>query len=158
MARYGPIESAQRHVRWSPASASQSARKLRTGVGKWQPPPSSFWPLEAAGSLGPCIEAQRRITSRRSSNAARSSAAVTASGVVEPAATTPVGAHVSGVIQALYCDANMKVKAGQLCAKIDPRPYQIVVDRAKADLAAAEARVRKGQSGSRPGASSFRAP
>ena len=64
--------------------------------------------------------------------------AVTASGVVEPAATTPVGAHVSGVIQALYCDANMKVKAGQLCAKIDPRPYQIVVDQAKADLAAAE--------------------
>ena len=69
--------------------------------------------------------------------------AVTASGVVEPAATTPVGAHVSGVIQALYCDANMKVKAGQLCAKIDPSPYQIVVDRAKADLAAAEVRVEK---------------
>ena len=63
-----------------------------------------------------------------------------------------------GVIQALYCDANMKVKAGQLCAKIDPRPYQIVVDRAKADLAAAEARARKGQSGPRPGASGLRAP
>ena len=50
---------------------------------------------------------------------------VTASGVISPTATTPVGARVSGVIQALYCDANMKVKAGQLCAKIDPRPYQI---------------------------------
>ena len=50
---------------------------------------------------------------------------------------------MSGVIQALYCDANMKVKAGQLCAKIDPRPYQIVVDQAKADLAAAEARLEK---------------
>ena len=45
------------------------------------------------------------------------------------------------MIQALYCDANMKVKAGQLCAKIDPRPYQIVVDQAKAGLAAAEARL-----------------
>ena len=50
---------------------------------------------------------------------------------------------MSGVIQALYCDANMKVKAGQLCAKIDPSPYQIVVDRAKADLVAAEVRVEK---------------
>jgi RND family efflux transporter MFP subunit len=50
---------------------------------------------------------------------------------------------VSGVIQALYCDANMKVKAGQLCAKIDPRPYQIVVDQDKADLVAAEARLKK---------------
>jgi heavy metal translocating P-type ATPase/RND family efflux transporter MFP subunit len=68
---------------------------------------------------------------------------VTAGGIVSPTASTPVGARVSGVIQALYCDANMKVKAGQLCAKIDPRPYQSVVDQAKADLAVAEDRVEK---------------
>jgi cytochrome o ubiquinol oxidase subunit IV len=68
---------------------------------------------------------------------------VTASGVVGPTATTPVGARVSGVIQALYCDANMHVKAGQLCAKIDPRPYQIVADQSRADLAATEARLEK---------------
>ncbi len=68
---------------------------------------------------------------------------VTASGVVAPTATAPVGARVSGEIQALYCDAKMQVKAGQLCAKIDPRPYQIIVDQSKADLAAAEARLEK---------------
>jgi HlyD family secretion protein len=68
---------------------------------------------------------------------------VTTSGVVAPTATAPVGARVSGVIQALDCDANMQVKAGQLCAKIDPRPYQIVVDQNRADLAAAEARLEK---------------
>ena len=68
---------------------------------------------------------------------------VAAYGVVGPAATAPVLARVSGVIQALYCDANMKVKAGQLCAKIDPRPYQIVVDQSKADLQASEARLEK---------------
>ncbi|WOJ91849.1 efflux RND transporter periplasmic adaptor subunit (plasmid) [Methylocapsa polymorpha] len=68
--------------------------------------------------------------------------AVTASGLVNPTATAPVRTHASGVIQALYCDANTKVKAGQLCAKINPRPYQIVVDQAKADLAAAEARLQ----------------
>jgi cytochrome o ubiquinol oxidase subunit IV len=69
--------------------------------------------------------------------------AVTASGVVGHPATTPVGARASGVIQALYCNANMQVKAGQLCVKIDPRPYQIIVDQSKADLAAAEARLEK---------------
>jgi HlyD family secretion protein len=68
---------------------------------------------------------------------------VTASGIVGPAATAPVIAHVSGVIQALDCDAKMKVKAGQVCAKIDPRPYQIIVDRNKSDLAGTEARFEK---------------
>jgi HlyD family secretion protein len=69
--------------------------------------------------------------------------AVTARGVIAPTATTPVGARVSGEIQALDCNVNMQVKAGQLCAKIDPRPYQIVVDQNRADLAAAEARLEK---------------
>jgi HlyD family secretion protein len=69
--------------------------------------------------------------------------AVTATGVIAPTAPTPVGARVSGVIQSLDCNVNMQVKAGQLCAKIDPRPYQIVVDQRRADLAAAESRLEK---------------
>ena len=69
---------------------------------------------------------------------------VTASGVVSPTAIA-VGARVSGVIQALYCDASIKVKVGQLCAKIDPRPYQFVVEKNMADLAAAGARLEKHQ-------------
>jgi H+-transporting ATPase len=68
---------------------------------------------------------------------------VTASGVVVPTATAPVGARVSGVIQALYCAANTKVKASQICAKIDPHPYQVVVDQGNADLAAAEDRLQR---------------
>jgi H+-transporting ATPase len=68
---------------------------------------------------------------------------VTASVVVVPTATAPVGARVSGVIQTLDCAANTKVKAGQICAKIDPRPYQTVVDQGNADLAAAEHRLEK---------------
>ena len=68
---------------------------------------------------------------------------VTARGGIGPTASAPVGARASGVIQALYCNANMQVKAGQLCAKVDPRPYQIIVDQSKADLAAAETRLEK---------------
>ncbi|HEY8008356.1 MAG TPA: efflux RND transporter periplasmic adaptor subunit [Methylocella sp.] len=68
---------------------------------------------------------------------------VIASGIIGPTASTPVGARVPGVIQALYCNTNMTVNAGQICAKIDPRPYQIVVDQNKAGLVAAEARLEK---------------
>ena len=52
--------------------------------------------------------------------------AITAKGVVGPATAASVGARVSGVIQAIHCNASMRVKAGQLCAKIDPCPYQQV--------------------------------
>ncbi|MFZ3327328.1 MAG: plasma-membrane proton-efflux P-type ATPase [Methylocella sp.] len=69
--------------------------------------------------------------------------AVTASGVVVPTATAAVDTRVSGVIQELYCAANTKVKVGQICAKIDPHPYQAVVNQANADLAAAEDRLEK---------------
>ncbi len=69
--------------------------------------------------------------------------AVTATGVVSAAPVTPVGARVSGVIKELHCDVNMQVKAGQLCAKIDPRPYQIAVDQSKANLKEAEVRLEK---------------
>ena len=53
---------------------------------------------------------------------------VTATGTVNPELTIIVGATVSGVIQELFCDYNTQVKKGQVCAKIDPRPYQSVVD------------------------------
>lgn len=69
--------------------------------------------------------------------------AVTATGTVNPELTIIVGAAVSGIIQELYCDYNTQVKKGQVCAKLDPRPYQTVVDRNKADLAVAKAQLEK---------------
>jgi HlyD family secretion protein len=69
--------------------------------------------------------------------------AVTTTGTVNPELTIIVGSYVSGVIQKLYCDYNTKVKAGQSCAKIDPRPYQTLVNQAKANLAQAKAQLEK---------------
>ncbi|MGD0641211.1 MAG: efflux RND transporter periplasmic adaptor subunit, partial [Roseiarcus sp.] len=68
---------------------------------------------------------------------------VTATGTVNPVLTVIVGSYVSGVIQQLSCDFNTPVKTGQICAKIDPRPYQTVVDQAKANLAVAQAQLEK---------------
>lgn len=70
---------------------------------------------------------------------------IVASGSVNPVVTVQVGTYVSGVIQELHCDYNTRVKAGQLCARIDPRPYQVVVDQNLAALAAARAQLTKDQ-------------
>jgi HlyD family secretion protein len=71
--------------------------------------------------------------------------AVTATGTVNPVLTIIVGTYVSGVIQSINCDYNTQVKKGQLCAKIDPRPYQTVVDQNVAELATARAQLVKDQ-------------
>ena len=68
---------------------------------------------------------------------------VTATGTVNPVLTIIVGSYVSGVIQQLYCDYNTQVKQGQICAKIDPRPYQSVVNENKANLAVQKAQLEK---------------
>jgi HlyD family secretion protein len=70
---------------------------------------------------------------------------VTASGTVNPVTTIQVGTYVSGVIQELSCDYNTRVRKGQVCARIDPRPYQTVVDQDRANLAAATAQLSKDQ-------------
>jgi len=68
---------------------------------------------------------------------------VTATGTVNPVVTVLVGTYVSGVIRELLCDFNTRVRKNQLCAKIDPRPYQTVVDQASANLASSRAQLQK---------------
>jgi HlyD family secretion protein len=70
---------------------------------------------------------------------------ITASGTVNPVTTVEVGTYVSGTIESLSCDYNTKVLKGQLCAKIDPKPYQVVVDQDQANLAVAKAQLAKDQ-------------
>ncbi len=69
--------------------------------------------------------------------------AVTATGTVNPELTVIVGTYVSGVIQSLSCDYNTEVKAGQICAKIDPRPYQATLDQYVGQLHRDEAILAK---------------
>ena len=69
--------------------------------------------------------------------------AITASGSVNPVTTIQVGTYVSGAIQDIYCDYNTVVRKGQLCAKIDPRPYETIVEQDRANLATAKAQLGK---------------
>jgi HlyD family secretion protein len=68
---------------------------------------------------------------------------IAASGSVNPEITVQVGAFISGTIKALNCDYNTPVKKGQVCATIDPRPYQLAADQAKAALSSAQAQLAK---------------
>src|SRR5450755_4880193 len=70
---------------------------------------------------------------------------VTATGSINPVLTITVGSYVSGVIQEIDCDFNTKVAKGQLCAKIDPRPYQTIVDEDQAAVTSARAQLLKDQ-------------
>jgi HlyD family secretion protein len=70
---------------------------------------------------------------------------VTATGTVNPVTVVQVGTYVSGPISAIYVDFNSSVKAGQLLAKIDSRPFQAQVDLSRAALANSEAQLRKDQ-------------
>jgi HlyD family secretion protein len=70
---------------------------------------------------------------------------ITASGTINPQVTVQVGTFVSGVIDKLACDYNTKVHKGQLCAKIDPAPYQAIVDEDTGLLAAAKSQLAKDQ-------------
>lgn len=100
----------------------------------------------AAGAVAWC-GTWREPTQYRTATVARSdvSRSIVTTGSVNPVVTVQVGSYVSGPIQAIFCDFNTEVKAGQLCAKIDPRTYQEAVDQAKANLATADAQLRKDQ-------------
>ena len=47
---------------------------------------------------------------------------------------TPISSEVSGNVVTLYADDNMQVKAGDPLLQVDPIPYQIAVDEARADF------------------------
>jgi HlyD family secretion protein len=70
---------------------------------------------------------------------------ITASGSVNPVVVVEVGTYVSGTIETLSCDYNTQVHKGQLCAKIDPKPYQVIVDQDQAELDVAKAQLVKDQ-------------
>src|SRR5215831_19992106 len=54
----------------------------------------------------------------------------------------PVSARVSGYVIKVNVNDNQHVQAGTVLVEIDPRDYQVAVDKARADLANAEATAK----------------
>jgi HlyD family secretion protein len=69
--------------------------------------------------------------------------AVTMTGALNPVVTAQVESFVSGNIKSWSCDYNTLVKAGQICALIDPLPFQVIVDQDTASLHSAMAQLAK---------------
>ncbi|HEY6321816.1 MAG TPA: efflux RND transporter periplasmic adaptor subunit [Thermoanaerobaculia bacterium] len=70
---------------------------------------------------------------------------VNTTGALNPVVTVQVGSYVSGPIKTLKCDFNTEVVVGQLCAQIDPVPFQLIVDQNRAEVGTAEAQLKKDQ-------------
>jgi membrane fusion protein (multidrug efflux system) len=60
---------------------------------------------------------------------------------------TQVSARVGGTVLQVHVNDNQVVKAGDLLVELDPRDYQVAVDRAKAELADAQASAAAATSG-----------
>jgi len=69
--------------------------------------------------------------------------AVTMTGALNPVVTAQVESFVSGNIKSWSCDYNTLVKAGQICALIDPLPFQVIVDQDTAALHSGMAQLAK---------------
>jgi HlyD family secretion protein len=68
---------------------------------------------------------------------------VAMTGALNPVVTVQVGSYVSGTIKTLGCDYNTEVVVGQVCATIDPVPFQLIVDQDQAAVGVAEAQLEK---------------
>src|SRR5580704_7250118 len=71
--------------------------------------------------------------------------AVNMTGALNPVVTAQVESFVSGNIKSWSCDYNTPVTAGQICALLDPLPFQVIVDQDTASLHSAMAQLAKDQ-------------
>ena len=68
-------------------------------------------------------------------------AAVSATGTLNPVVSVLVGSQVSGQVKEIYADYNSPVKKDQIIARIDPDSFSLRVNQSMADLEAARATV-----------------
>ncbi len=70
---------------------------------------------------------------------------ISALGTVTPLANINVNARVSGMLEAVTFREGQMVSAGQLLAQVDPRPFQVAMDQAQAQMNHDQALLRDAQ-------------
>ena len=132
-----PLPSAERPIKVPPAPPRFATRR-------WTIIAIAVLLLAASGGIWWSVSSDTTVRYETVPAAiGRIARGINATGTVNPELTIIVGTYVSGVIQELNCDYNTEVKRGQVCAKIDGRPYQSIVDQARANLAVARAQLEK---------------
>jgi HlyD family secretion protein len=74
-------------------------------------------------------------------------AAVEATGTINPLTTVPVGSSVSGTVKYIFADFNSRVRAGQVLAQLDPDVFQAQLVTARGNLNNLEASLQVAQAG-----------
>ncbi len=75
---------------------------------------------------------------------------VRAVGNIQAEQRVMINAEVRGKITRIAVEEGMKVKAGDLLAQIDPREYELILERLRADLSSVQKEYKKAQGGLRP--------
>jgi HlyD family secretion protein len=76
--------------------------------------------------------------------------AVRAVGNIQAEQRVMINSEVRGKITRIAVEEGMKVKAGDLLAQIDPREYELIHERLRADLSSVQKEYKKAQGGLRP--------
>ena len=75
---------------------------------------------------------------------------VRAVGNIQAEKRVVVNAEVRGKVTRMAVEEGMKVKVGSLLAQIDPREYELIHERLRADLSSMQKEYKKAQGGLRP--------
>jgi HlyD family secretion protein len=85
------------------------------------------------------------LTAQFSVASAAAARTVSVNGTLRLGSSVTLGSQLSGLVKTVSCEVNSSVKKGQVCAKIDPRPFQNTLDQARADFAQAKAQLEQDQ-------------
>ncbi len=108
---------------------------------RWRISAVTLIALAIAGGVAYWRDQNYPFAGRGPSSPKHSLASITAPAVIDAVTATPIVARASGVIDAVSCDVGSLVEAGRVCATIDPRPYRLLFEQAKAALGQANGRL-----------------
>ena len=107
-----------------------------------------FWQNQKAANAKPVYVSQ--VVQR-----GNLSITVAANGTLQPTRTVNIGSELSGTVRSVLVDVNDAVKKGQVLVELDPDKLNAQLDRSKASVLSAQARLQQSQATLKEARSSF---